>query len=93
MSGKLTALTYTSRYTVRHAVTLKWLSIVFVRLIQSERIVTATVKYGTATARHEFAVFVPTHTKSTGYFNQSHVCLVALPWGVVVGCGATLTFM
>jgi hypothetical protein len=30
---------------------LKWLPIVFVRLIQSQRIVTVTVKYSTATAR------------------------------------------
>jgi hypothetical protein len=51
MSGKITALTY-STYTVRHAVTLTWLPIVFVRLIQSQCIVTVTaVKYGTATAR------------------------------------------
>jgi hypothetical protein len=51
MSGKLTALTY-STYTVRHAVTLKWLPIVFVRLIQSQRIVMATAKHRTATARN-----------------------------------------
>jgi hypothetical protein len=50
LSGKLTALTY-STYTVRHAVTLKWLTIVYVHLIQSQRIVTVTAKYGTATAR------------------------------------------
>jgi hypothetical protein len=48
MSGQLTALT---NYTVRHAATLKWLPIVFARLIQSQRIVTVTKKYGTATAR------------------------------------------
>jgi hypothetical protein len=49
MSGKLTALTY-STYTVRHEVTLKWLPIVFVRLIQSQRIVTVTAKYDTTSA-------------------------------------------
>jgi hypothetical protein len=47
MSGKLTALTYNT-YTVRHVVTLKWLPIVFVRLIQSQRMVKITVQYGTA---------------------------------------------
>jgi hypothetical protein len=49
MSGKLTALTY-STYTVRHAVTFKWLPIVFMCLIQSQRIVTVTTKCGMATA-------------------------------------------
>jgi hypothetical protein len=37
----------------------------FVLLIQSQRIVTTTVKHGTATARLYFDVFVPTQTKST----------------------------
>jgi hypothetical protein len=38
-------------YTVLHAKTLKWLPIVFVRLIQSQRAITATAKHG-----YEFAV-------------------------------------
>jgi hypothetical protein len=42
MNGKLTVLTY-STYTV-HDVTLKWFPIVFVRLIQSQRTVTATAR-------------------------------------------------
>jgi hypothetical protein len=33
--------------TVRYG-TLKWLAVVFVRLVQSQRIVTVTAKYGTA---------------------------------------------
>jgi hypothetical protein len=37
--------------TPRNAVTLKWLPIVFVRLIQSQHIVTVMAKYRTATAR------------------------------------------
>jgi hypothetical protein len=37
--------------TVQHAVTLKWLPIVFVHLIQSQCIVMAMEKYGMATAR------------------------------------------
>jgi hypothetical protein len=39
---KHTALTH-SKDAVRHTVTLKWLPIVFVRLVQSQRIVKATI--------------------------------------------------
>jgi hypothetical protein len=37
---------------VTHAVTLKWLPIVFVRFTQSQCIVTFTAKYGTTTATY-----------------------------------------
>jgi hypothetical protein len=63
MSRKLTVLTY-STYTVRHAVTLKWLPIVFVRFIQSQRIV--RLRQNTVRLQHdyEFDVFLQTHAKS-----------------------------
>jgi hypothetical protein len=65
MSRKHKALSY-STYSVQHNVTLKWHPIVFVRIIQSQRIVTVTVKHGTATARlRDCRVFPgPTHTES-----------------------------
>jgi hypothetical protein len=68
MSGKLAALTY-STYTVRHAVTLKWLSIVFVRLIQSQRhsYGYGKIRYGYSTTTYEFTVFRPTHYESSLY--------------------------
>ena len=48
MSGKHAVLAY---WTVQHAVTLKWLSIVFHLFIQSQRVVTATARHSTATVR------------------------------------------
>jgi hypothetical protein len=46
-----------------HAVTLKWLPIVFLHLIQSQCTVTATAKYSTAKVwlqhSYEFSVFLP----------------------------------
>jgi hypothetical protein len=53
--GKLTALTFSTE-TVRYAVTLKWLPIVFMRLIQSQRIVTVTAKYGYGKIRYGYMV-------------------------------------
>jgi hypothetical protein len=41
----------------RHAATLKWLLIIFVRLIQSQRIGTVMAKYGTVTVGYEFTLF------------------------------------
>jgi hypothetical protein len=47
MNGKFMTLTY-SMYTVRHAVTLKWFPIVFVRLIQSQRKTRVHINYKVA---------------------------------------------
>jgi hypothetical protein len=59
------------RYTVRHASTLKWLPVVFVRPIQSQRIITVMAKY--SMRGYEFGVFLPTHTKSARYKYLSSV--------------------
>jgi hypothetical protein len=49
MNGKHTVLTYTMDM-VPHAVTLKWLPIVFVPFIQSQHVVIVVKQYGMATA-------------------------------------------
>jgi hypothetical protein len=63
-SGKITTL-IGSTYTVRYAVTLKWLPIVFVRLIQSTYSYGREVRAGIHLPGYDYGKIVPTHTKDT----------------------------
>jgi hypothetical protein len=59
MSGKLTALTHSTYIYAVNTVTLKWLPIIFVHLIQSERLYfrLRQLRYDSIQQNNEFALF------------------------------------